>query len=67
MRNGGSAGNTNHLANDFYIAGSSIGIKYKVESLASNPSIISCLANDTGYENIFSSQLEAKGRKGDVL
>ena len=66
--NGGSAGNANHLANDFlYCCGSSIGIKYKVESLASNPSIISCLANDTGYENIFSSQLEAKGRKGDVL
>ena len=49
-----------------YCCGSSIGIKYKVESLASNPSVVSCLANDTD-KNIFSSQLEAKGKKGDVL
>ena len=39
----------------------------KVEALPANPGIITCLANDTGYENIFSHQLEVKGKSGDML
>ena len=34
-----------------------------VEALSANSSVITCLANDTGYENIFSKQIEAKGKK----
>ena len=53
--NGGSAGNANHLANDFtYGAGVSHGIGLRIESLSANPSVITCLANDLGYENIYS-------------
>ena len=33
----------------------------------SDPSHISCVANDYGYEYIFSRFLEATGKKGDVL
>ena len=29
--------------------------------------MITCLANDTGYENIYSHQLEVKSQKGDLL
>ena len=39
----------------------------KVESLSANPAVITCIANDRGYENIFSEQLNAKGNKGDLL
>ena len=66
--NGGSAGNANHLANDLIFGASyphDIGLS--VESLAANPSVITCLANDIGYENIFSYQLKAKASKGDIL
>lgn len=33
----------------------------------SDPSHISCVSNDFGYESIFSRYLEAVGQKGDVL
>lgn len=36
-------------------------------SLTGNNSTLICIANDFGYENIFSRQIEALGKKGDVL
>ena len=33
----------------------------------SDPSHISCVANDFGYEYVFSRYIEAMGKKGDVL
>ena len=33
----------------------------------SDPSHISCVANDYGYETIFARYIEAIGKKGDVL
>ena len=66
--NGGSAANSNHIANDLSIAAvknSKRGLK--VESLASNSSVMTCIANDYGYEKIFSEQLRNKGSKEDLL
>ena len=40
---------------------------YKAISLASDISTITCIANDFGYENIFSRQLEALGKKNDLV
>lgn len=66
--NGGSAANAIHLANDFiYGAGLGFGMGLKVEALSANPAILTCLANDIGYEQIYSEQLRVKGKKGDVL
>jgi D-sedoheptulose 7-phosphate isomerase len=66
--NGGSAGNASHLANDFlYGAGVSSGRGLRVESLSANPSVITCLGNDIGYDQIYSEQLRVKANKGDVL
>jgi D-sedoheptulose 7-phosphate isomerase len=66
--NGGSAGNSVHLANDFvYGAGAKNGRGLRAEALSANPAVITCLANDTGYENIYSEQLRVKARPGDVL
>jgi D-sedoheptulose 7-phosphate isomerase len=70
--NGGSAGNSIHMANDFiYGVGACGGGKRKVgmrvESLAANSAVITCLANDTGFENIFSSQIEVKANEEDLL
>jgi D-sedoheptulose 7-phosphate isomerase len=66
--NGGSAGNAIHIANDFlYGVGRLNGMAFDVEALPSNVAVITCLANDTGYKNIFSKQLLAKGNKNDLL
>jgi D-sedoheptulose 7-phosphate isomerase len=66
--NGGSAGNAIHLANDFiYGVGVNHGGGMRIEALSANSAVISCLANDIGYEHIFSEQLKAKAQLGDVL
>jgi D-sedoheptulose 7-phosphate isomerase len=66
--NGGSAANANHLATDLIYAANAKGKgTFRVHSLASNPSVLSCLANDTGYENIFATQLNALAQAGDLL
>ena len=66
--NGGSAGNAIHLANDFiYGAGRVLGKGLKVEALSANPAVLTCLANDIGYDQIFAEQLRIKGQPGDVL
>ena len=66
--NGGSAGNAIHLANDLIFgAGMKHGVGLRVEALSANPAVLTCLANDIGYENIFSEQIRVKGQAGDVL
>jgi D-sedoheptulose 7-phosphate isomerase len=66
--NGGSAGNAIHLANDFtYGVGKRKGIGMRVEALSANPSVITCLANDLGYDQIYAEQLRVKADAGDVL
>jgi D-sedoheptulose 7-phosphate isomerase len=66
--NGGSGGNANHLANDYlYALSKTPGSGLRVHSLSSNPSVITCLANDEGYDQVFSLQLAVLARKGDVL
>ena len=66
--NGGSGGNAVHLANDF-----NFGIDRKgwtglrVEALSANPAVLTCLANDIGYENVFAQQIRTKGEADDVL
>ena len=66
--NGGSAGNAIHLANDFlYGVGCGEVSGMKVEALPANSSVISALANDEGYESIFSKQINVKGQPGDIL
>ena len=66
--NGGSAANANHIANDLSIAAVRNSKKgLKVEYLGSNSAVITCIANDYGYEKIFSEQLKNKASKDDLL
>jgi D-sedoheptulose 7-phosphate isomerase len=59
--NGGSAGIASHLAIDFSKNGG-------VRAMAFNdPSALTCLGNDLGYENVFAKQIEFHGRPGDLL
>jgi D-sedoheptulose 7-phosphate isomerase len=43
------------------------GIGLRIEALPANAAVLTCLANDIGYENIFSEQLRVKANAGDVL
>lgn len=65
--NGGSAANAIHLANDFTFGVHPKGDALKVEALPANSSVLTCLGNDIGYENIFSHQLKVKANKSDIL
>ena len=59
--NGGSAGIASHLAIDFSKNGG-------LRALAFNdPSALTCLGNDLGYENVFTKQLDFHARPGDLL
>ena len=70
--NGGSAANAIHIANDLHYGIGACGPGKKlpglrIEALPANAGVITCLANDTGYENIYSHQLKVKSRQGDIL
>lgn len=66
--NGGSAGNAIHIANDLLFgAGINNGGGLRVEALSANPAILTCLANDLGYDNIYAEQIKIKAKPGDVL
>ena len=70
--NGGSAANAIHIANDLHYGIGACGPGEKlpgirIEALSANSGVITCLANDTGYENIYSHQVEVKCNKNDIL
>jgi D-sedoheptulose 7-phosphate isomerase len=66
--NGGSAGNAIHLANDFlYGVAKKTGAGIKVQALSANAAVVTCLANDVGYERIFAEQLAVHAHPGDLL
>ncbi len=66
--NGGSAGNAIHLANDFLYGVSKVAGKgLRVTALPANPAVLTCLANDEGYDQIYSLQLGILANPGDVL
>ena len=70
--NGGSAANALHIANDLHYGIGACGPAprlpgLRVEALSANSAILTCLANDTGYESIYAHQLEVKAHPGDVL
>ncbi len=59
--NGGSAAIASHMATDYSKNGD-------VRSLALNDSsMLTCLGNDLGYENVFAKQIEMYARPGDLV
>ncbi len=68
LGNGGSAATACHFANDFGFCASPEGhTPFRCLSLTANSAFITCLANDIGYENIFSWQLRNLMKPGDVV
>jgi len=66
--NGGSAANANHLATDFlYGVSKNHGDGMRAQALSANSSVLTCLANDIAFDDIFSWQLAVNARPGDIL
>lgn len=66
--NGGSAGNAVHMANDFvYGVAKQTGGGIKATALSANQSVMTCFANDVGYDAIYSEQLAVFAQAGDLL
>ena len=66
--NGGSAAISNHLVCDHARgAAADTGLKRRVQSLSSNIELLTAIANDTDYAEVFATQLKLAARPGDVL
>lgn len=59
--NGGSSGIVSHMAADFTKNGRIPALTFTDNSL------LTCLSNDLGYENVYSEPLKIMGQPGDVL
>jgi len=66
--NGGSAATASHLCNDL-VKGCRVNERegFRAVCLTDSNAIITCLANDFSYEDIFSIQLKTFAAKDDVL
>ena len=67
--NGGSAADSQHLATEMVVRLSSKTNRRALPAIALtvNTSILTACANDYGFDNIFSRQIEALGANGDIL
>ena len=65
--NGGSASTASHFVNDLSIGTKSLDKPFRAISLCDNQSVITAIANDYGYEYIFSKQLSILLKRNDVV
>jgi D-sedoheptulose 7-phosphate isomerase len=66
--NGGSAATASHMANDLMLGVAKEGGQgFRVIALTDNVPVITAIANDHHYADIFSTQLRSLGQAGDVL
>lgn len=65
--NGGSAATASHFANDVGIGTRPKQSPFKAISLTDNNAVMTAIANDFGYENLFVKQLETVYCAGDIL
>jgi D-sedoheptulose 7-phosphate isomerase len=65
--NGGSAAEALHLSEEMIGCFSKKRMPLAAICLASDPTAMTCIANDYGYEELFARQVEGLGRKGDML
>ena len=66
--NGGSGANALHMANDLMLFGQKEKIKgVKTEALNANIAVVTCIANDESFEDIFLNQLKTKLNQNDIL
>ncbi len=65
--NGGSAATASHFANDIGLGTRAPGKPFRVQSLTDNNAVMTAIANDDGYENLFVLQLKNLLRPNDLV
>jgi D-sedoheptulose 7-phosphate isomerase len=65
--NGGSAADAQHVAGEFVNRYRYDHAALPAIALNTDSSILTCISNDSTFENIFSRQVEALGKPGDIL
>jgi D-sedoheptulose 7-phosphate isomerase len=65
--NGGSASDSQHLAAELVGRFKKNRRPLRSVALTTDTSVLTCVANDFSYDDIFARQVEALGRPGDVL
>ena len=65
--NGGSAADAQHMATEYVVRYSRNRRAYPAIALTTDSSLLTASANDFGFEHIFSRQIEALAKPGDLL
>ncbi len=65
--NGGSAAQAQHLSDEMLGRYKSNRPPYPLMALTADGAVLTCIGNDFGFEQIFSRQIAALGREGDVF
>jgi len=65
--NGGSAAEAMHMAEELVGRFRSDRAPLPAVALAADGTALTCIANDFGFDRVFSRQVEALGKPGDVL
>jgi len=65
--NGGSAATASHFANDIAIGTRCLDKPFNAISLTDNMAVITAIANDDGYDEVFIQQLKTQFKPGDVV
>ena len=65
--NGGSMADCQHIAGEFVGKFRKVRSPLPAIALSTDPSLTTCIGNDFSFEDIFSRQVEALGKKDDVL
>jgi D-sedoheptulose 7-phosphate isomerase len=65
--NGGSAADAQHMATEYVVRYMRNRRAYPAIALTTDTSLLTATGNDLGFEQVFSRQVEALARKGDLL
>ena len=67
LGNGGSASTATHFVNDVSLGSRQFEKPFRAISLCDNQAVITAIANDDGYENIFLQQLQTLATARDTI
>ena len=65
--NGGSAADAQHMATEYVVRYMRNRRAYPALALTTDTSLLTAAGNDIGFENVFSRQVEALAKPGDLL
>ena len=65
--NGGSAADAQHVAGEFVNRFRFDRPALAAIALTTDTSVLTCIGNDSAFENVFSRQVEAIGKAGDII